>query len=502
MPVVAMPSAMALDLRSVLDVARAAQSRWAAVPVRERLASIRRLRHLIARHAEALAATVPLSVPGSLQRNLADTLVAEVLPLADACRFLERNAESILAPRKLSRRGRPFYFRQVAAAVERVPYGVVLILGPANYPLFLPGVQAIQALAAGNAVLWKPAPTGADAAKLLLTLFRDAGLPPGLVTTLDTDVASGQAAVASGIDKVILTGHVATGRAVLRSLSDAVTPAVMELSGCDAVFILPGADLDHAVRAIAFGMRLNGSATCMAPRRLFVSASIAEQFEFLLREALQGLPPVPLTSAIAREMQALIDDAKRAGARLTYDESGADDARPTLICDAGPEMRAMQTDIFAPLLSMIAFSTEADAIAAHRACPYALTASVFGPERDARRLAGQLGVGTVLINDIVVPTADPRLPFSGRGKSGFGVTRGAEGLLEMTAIRTVAVQKHADARAYETTTGAHVPFFTAYIRTAHSRTWTERVHAMRTLVIAARSLPRRLRSGPRSHKET
>ena len=166
-----MDSAATLDLQSVMTAAREAQAQWARLPVRRRLAIIRRLRHSMARQAEALAGTVPFSVPGSLHRNLADTLAAEVLPLADACRFLEREAAAILAPRRLSRRGRPFFMRHVEATVERIPFGLVLILGPANYPLFLPGVQTIQALVAGNAVLWKPALSGAEAARGLARLL-------------------------------------------------------------------------------------------------------------------------------------------------------------------------------------------------------------------------------------------------------------------------------------------------------------------------------------------
>ena len=490
-PIIAEEPTAASELQSALTAARKAQSKWAHRPLRERLAIIRRLRHSIASQAETLAATVPLSVPGSLHRTLAETLAAEVLPLADACRFLEREAASILAPRRLSRRGRPFFLRHLDAVVERDPFGVVLILGPANYPLLLPGVQALQALVAGNAALWKPAPTGADAARMLLKLLGDAGLPDDVVTVLDTDVSAAKDAIDAGVDKVVLTGHIATGQSVLRSLANTATPAVMELSGCDAVFILPGADLHHAARAIAFGLRLNGSATCMAPRRLFVAASEAAVFETILLEHLRDLPAVPLPPSIANELEVLITEATHSGANVTRVGRDAEGTMPVLISRVDSEMRCMQTDLFAPVVSLMECSSTAEAIAAHRACPYALTASIFGPEREARRLASELRVGTVLINDIIVPTADPRLPFGGRGKSGFGVTRGAEGLLEMTAVRTVATQKRADARAYDTTTEAHVPFFSAYIRSIHGSTWGVRAKAMRALRDAARSIPKR-----------
>ena len=140
-----------------LGQARAAQQIWARTGVRERLAILRRARHRIAATAEEIAQSVPCDQPGALHRSVADTLVSEVLPLVEACRFLEREAAWILAPQRLSSHNRPFWLRRVTAETRREPLGVVLIIAPANYPLFLPGVQALQALAAGNAVLWKPA---------------------------------------------------------------------------------------------------------------------------------------------------------------------------------------------------------------------------------------------------------------------------------------------------------------------------------------------------------
>jgi len=481
-------AASAQGMAAVLSAARIAQKRWAAMPMAQRLVVLRRLRSLIAQQAESLAATVPLNVPGSLHRTVADTLVAEVLPLAEACRYLERNAATVLAARSLPGRGRPFFLRGVEGVVERVPLGVVLVIAPANYPLFLPAVQGLQALAAGNAVLWKPAVTGADAARRIAGLLDAAGLPSHLVTVLDTDVDAARSAIAAGVDKVVLTGHVATGRKVLHALADTLTPAVMELSGYDAVFLLPGADLEHAVRAIAFGLRLNGSATCMAPRRLFLVGGKLERCEALLVAALRSLPPIPLPAGAASELASLIEDAERQGARILLNSTGATGSGPVLVADATPRMRVMQADIFAPLLSTMRVPHQAAARQAYAACPYALTASVFGPERDATAFARTLCAGTVLINDVIVATADPRLPFGGRGQSGFGTTRGAEGLLEMTAVRSLVTQRSRDSRTYMPTTAAHTPFFSAYIRAVHSSGWAERLKAMRALAAAARHI--------------
>ena len=475
----------------MLSAARTAQQQWARVSIRERVRILKKLRSLLASAAKPLAASVPLEVIGSLKRTLADTLIAEVLPLAEACRFLEREAEQILAPQKVSARSRPFWLRRVVAEVFREPLGVVLILGPANYPLFLPGAQVLQALVAGNAAAWKPAPTGIAAAHALQQLLLQAGLPSALLTVLDATPATAERAIAAGIAKVVLTGHVDTGKAVLRQLAESVTPAVMELSACDAVFVLDGADSRRAAEAIAFGLRFNGSATCMAPRRIFVSSAMADSLMPLLREALEKLPVIPTSLAVREQLKWLMEDARSQGASVTYEAGRLGDldaVRFILIDSALPEIAAMQTDIFAPLLSVMRFSDIGAALIAHSRCPYSLTAAVFGLEKEAAALARTIHAGTVLVNDVIIATADPRLSFGGREKSGFGVTRGREGLLEMTAPKTILTQRERSRRAYAPTTDAHEDLFAAYIEAAHAGSWRQRVRGMRALSAAARRL--------------
>src|ERR1700678_4239521 len=199
---------------TALGHARAAQRRWAQTTLRGRLAILRRARHRIAAMAVQIARSVPRSVlndqPGALHRTVADTLVSEVLPLAEACRFLEREARWILADQRLSTHTRPFWLRQVTAETRREPLGVALIIAPANYPLFLPGVQALQALAAGNAVLWKPAAGGTAAAGALRDVLVGCGLDPALLQLLGDPPQSAADAIADGVDKVFLTGSAAT----------------------------------------------------------------------------------------------------------------------------------------------------------------------------------------------------------------------------------------------------------------------------------------------------
>jgi acyl-CoA reductase-like NAD-dependent aldehyde dehydrogenase len=469
-----------------LGQARAAQQIWARKGLRARLALLRRARHRIAKTAEQIAQTVPCEQPGALHRSVADTLVSEVLPLVEACRYLEREAGWILAPQRLSTHTRPFWLRRVTAETRREPLGVVLIIAPANYPLFLPGVQTLQALAAGNAVLWKPAPGGMAAAQALRDTLLGCGLDPALLQLLDESTQAAGDAIADGVDKVFLTGSADTGTAVLHELAAHLTPAVMELSGCDAVFVLPGADVGRTVAALTFGMRLNGSATCMAPRRLFLVGDRAGLLPALV-DQLDSLPPIALPVSTQIQLVDLLEDAARLGGSIRI-EGSTEELRYVLIGGATADMRIAQSDLFAPVLCVFRVPDTEAAIAAHAPCPYALTAAIFGPEPDARALASRLPVGTVLINDLIVATADPRISFGGRKSSGFGVTRGREGLLEMTALKTIVAQRSRDLRAYRPTTAQHQPFFAAYIETVHGGTWLARLHGLRRFLRAAARL--------------
>ena len=204
--------------RLILD-ARAAQADWTETPLRRRLGVITRLRHLIARNAAELSQSVG-ERPG---RAEGETLALEVLPLADACRFLEREAEALLAPRRLGSKGRPLWLSGAEAEIRREPLGAVLIIAPSNYPLFLPGVQIVQALAAGNAVLIKPAPGCVEPMRALLGLLEEAGLPADLCVLLDETVEAGREAIAAGVDKLVLTGSAETGRQVLADLAPHLT---------------------------------------------------------------------------------------------------------------------------------------------------------------------------------------------------------------------------------------------------------------------------------------
>ena len=461
--------------------AKESQRRWAAKPLRERLRVLRAARHALAMRAGDLAEAIsPL-----LARSRSDTLLAEVFPLLDACKFLEREASRILKTRRLGVRGRPLWLSGVWAEVHREPVGHILVIGPANFPLFVPGTQVLQALAAGNAVTWKPGGGGGKIAELVATILSDAGLPSGVLRVTDESIEAGRDAVSSGADKVVFTGSPAVGRAILRELAENQTPAVMELSGADAIVVLPSADLQRAAKAVAFGLRLNGSAVCMSPRRLFASAATLTVLRPILHAELSKVPPVALSQTMGLLLRELLDDATREGANV-WGEFDPARQSPLLVDHAEATMAIARSDFFAPVLSLIEVPSTMSVPESHAQSPFGLTAAIFGNEVEARSLASALRAGTVLINDVIAPTADPRVAFGGRGASGYGVTRGAEGLLEMTAIKMLLVQRGRSTWYMDPTRDADAPMFEAAIRVLHGRAWRERLTAVASVLKSVR----------------
>jgi acyl-CoA reductase-like NAD-dependent aldehyde dehydrogenase len=463
---------------------KALPTNWAERTIAERLVVLRKARHLLALQAEKISA----AISPELARTKADTLTTELLPLLDACRYLEQNAAKILRPRKLGRQGRPLWLGSVQAEIHREPLGRVLIIGPSNFPLFLPGTQALQALAAGDTVTWKPGAGGAAVAEIFAQALHEAGLPAGALSITDESVDAAQQALANAPDKVFFTGSSHSAQSILGILAGTTTPAVVELSGADAIIVTPGADLKLVARAVAFGLRLNGGAVCMSPRRLFAPTATMNLLRPLLQAALQDVPAVRLNAATSERLRSMVVEAVDAGAELIGTLSNGRQGA-LLIDRAKPAMAITRSDIFAPVISLLEVESMLHVPEAYAQCDYALTLSIFcGPNEmsKARVVARKLKAGTVLVNDVIAPTADPRVPFGGRGASGYGVTRGAEGLLEMTAVKTLLIRRRGAMRHLDATTDADLPMFAALIGTLHGGRWSQRWGSLRTLISSAR----------------
>jgi acyl-CoA reductase-like NAD-dependent aldehyde dehydrogenase len=418
---------------------RHVQQRWADTPVRQRLGAIRRLRQRIAQEAERLCA----AVADDLGKTPAETAACELLPWAEACRFLERQAPRLLRPRRVSPGQTPLWLAGQRDWVVRRPRGIVGIIGTWNYPLFLNGVQIAQALAAGNAVLWKPSEVAPRTADALWQVLLSCGFPDGLLARLPATREAGKLLTDADVDHVLFTGHAETGRLVASHLARRLVSCTLELSGCDALFVLADADLDLAARAAWFGVTLNAGQTCLAVRRIFVDRTVYDPFLRKLEPLAAAARPMPLALASQRQQaQELIAEALAGGARLLAapPEAGGEAVLfPAILADASPSMRLCREAAFAPIAAVVPFDRLEQALAAQDLCPYALGASVFTRNRRlAWQVAARLKTGSVCINDVIAPTAHPATPFGGTDASGWGVTQGAEGLLELTVPQVVS----------------------------------------------------------------
>jgi len=297
------------------------------------------------------------------------------------------------------------------------------------------------------------------------------GLPEGVMQVLPELPEAAGLVIRHGVDKVFLTGSASTGRALSHELAESTTPSVMELSGCDAVFVLENADPNLVSDCLLLGLTFNQSQTCMAPRRVFVRHSQADEILRLLKLKLENrarstlvqrdkkkrldpLPSDPTTALVRfptlatrrdRIHEQWIAAAVAEGAELVVGSmaGGGPEVRAevTILDRVTSEMAVAQKDLFAPVLSIIRVESDLQALKENSKCPFALCATVFGSARRCQEFARRVPTGCVVINDMIVPTADPRVPFGGRNMSGHGKTRGRAGLMEMTQLKAIVVAR-------------------------------------------------------------
>jgi acyl-CoA reductase-like NAD-dependent aldehyde dehydrogenase len=463
------------DARELLAGARRSQAEWRRHAITDRLAMIAAVRDRLANNASALAAAIE-------RRPLQDSLTGEILPLLEACRYLERHAARLLRPQKS--RGRfGIWLSGVQLEIEREPFGTVLIVGPSNYGLMLPGIQALQAIVAGNAVILKPAPGSRQILERFVALLEQSGLPTGLVTVTDEAIGIVAELIDAGVDKLVFTGSSTTGRKLLQQATDAMLPATVELSGWDACIVLESADLDRVARAIAFAMNFNAGETCLAPRRILLPRSMRDDLISRLGDYLAESGPIDFARASRNIAQQLIADAVSRGAHLACGElRSTGPVGPVLLTEVSADMPIFTTEVFGPIALMTAVDDSAAAIRLANCTRYALGATVFGHRAEATEIARRLDAGLVMINDTIVPAAHPAVPIAPRRGSGFGSTRGADGLLEFTRPKALLVNRsrkpaHLNSLTADTSSADMVRLLSAYIRSAYRRRLSDRIRA-------------------------
>lgn len=440
------------DVRETVAAARVAGERWHALGFEGRARVLRSARRMLADRAEE-AIEVVVSETGKAWE---DAQSAEVTFGLLALGFWAGRAEGFL--REERRRMRSPLGLGRRASVSYVPYGVVGVISPWNYPLALPLADSLPALMAGNAVVVKPSELTPLSSLWIADLLREAGLPEGVFT-----VAPGMADVARALidaaDMIAFTGSSATGAKVMERAARTLTPVNLELGGKDAAIVFADADLERAAeRCIYYGM-LNSGQTCLSIERIYVESSVYDRMLGLLAERVarlrQGPPRGPGTVEVGamasptqhRIVSEHLDDALAGGARvLVGGGRGEGEQRfhpPTLLAGVTDSMRCMREETFGPLLPVASFATEAEVIARVNDSEYGLAATVFTADDDRwRRLAVAIEAGTVSRNDPVAHFALMELPMGGWKSSGLGVRHGREGIRKFCRAKTIVELRH------------------------------------------------------------
>lgn len=409
---------------------------WADLSAR--IAWARTFRRLVATHQDELVALVARET----HKPPFEALTADVLPLLVSCRWHERRAAGLLKPRRV--RGKGWFAPGQRHWVHREPVGLVGIIATWNYPVQLLGIQLLQALVAGNRVVVKPSEHTPDSQRRLMELAVSAGLPPGVLRWTEATREAGPRMLDhERPDHVIFTGSTRVGRQVVAWAAQRLTPTTLELSGHDSALVLADADPALAARAIWNGLVMNAGQTCMAPRRVLVDRAVYDRFLDALAPLAAGARPLRLIDdASAARCWELVAAAHQSGARSLSGVMERPDGpwlRPLAMVDCPPSAVLVEGEHFGPVVAVVPVADMQEAIGVHRRGGQHLSVSVYSRDvGSARRAAAELGASYVTINDTVLPTVHPATGIGGRGLSGWGVSRGAEGLLTLTRTVTVS----------------------------------------------------------------
>jgi acyl-CoA reductase-like NAD-dependent aldehyde dehydrogenase len=425
---------------AAVTAARAAQPAWAATSRQERAALLRRVADGVRERTAELADLVtaelgaPLGISRRVHAGLAATDFAGAAEVLDGPEHAEEIGHSL---------------------VVREPVGVVGCITPWNFPLHQLAAKIAGALAAGCAVVAKPAEQTTGTAFLLAEILDAAGVPPGVVNVVPGDgPTTGEALVSHpGVDMVSFTGSTAAGRRVARLAAERVRPVALELGGKSPQVVLDDADLDAAVTDAVNRCFLNSGQVCSAFTRLVVPrARLREAEEIAERVAVTwrlGDPRDrttrmgPLVSERQRtRVRDHISQALAEGARLVTGGAAAPAGlergwfvAPTVLSDVTPGMRVAREEVFGPVLVVQAHDGVDDAVRLADDCDYGLTAGVWARDPDdAVAVARRLQVGQVDINGAPF---NPAAPFGGRRLSGYGRELGRFGIEEFQVVKAI-----------------------------------------------------------------
>ncbi|WTW97353.1 aldehyde dehydrogenase family protein [Streptomycetaceae bacterium NBC_01309] len=340
-----------------------------------------------------------------------------------------------------------------AATVEYHPLGVVGVVGPWNYPVFTPMGSIAYALAAGNAVVFKPSEFTTASGVFLADSFARANpdADTGVFQVVTGFGATGAALCSARVDKVAFTGSAATGRKVMAACAQNLTPVLMECGGKDALIVAEGADVKSAAEGALWGALANAGQTCVGIERVYVVKGLEDAFIDAIREGAAELKtgpdaedrvygPMTMPGQID-VVRRHIEDAIAKGATAVV--GGVDSVKPPFIdpvvlVDAPEDSAAVCEETFGPTITIRTVADADEAVRLANATDYGLSASVYaGSARRGAEIARRLRTGMASVNAVIAFAGVPGLPFGGVGESGFGRTHGEDGLKEFARAQSV-----------------------------------------------------------------
>jgi succinate-semialdehyde dehydrogenase/glutarate-semialdehyde dehydrogenase len=427
------------DVAAAITRARAAQPGWAATSMKERGAIVERALKIVLERQDEIIDTV-VAETGKART---DAMSMEVFSVADQLCYYAKNAEKFLKPHKRRVHGLLGLMKQLRIVYK--PLGVIGLITPWNGPFVLVMNQATQAILAGNTVVAKGSEVTPYSAKLAEDIFRQAGLPEGVLQVLLGDGDTGAAIVSGGVDKVSFTGSVATGRKVAEACARQLIPCTLELGGNDAMIVCADADLDRAADGAWVGSCMNTGHYCCGTERIYVVEEVYDEFLGLVldkgKQLRQGQRHGWEEDVGAvfwdRQMsiiEAHVEDARAKGATILMGGRRNPDLQglyyePTVITEVDNSMDIMVLETFGPILCIQKVASEEEALVLANDSEFGLNGNVWTRDKEkGYRMAAAIDTGSCSVNDMAMSYGIPAAPFGGKKNSGIGQVNGKKGV--------------------------------------------------------------------------
>ncbi|MDO3721108.1 coniferyl aldehyde dehydrogenase [Marinobacter sp. chi1] len=416
-------------------------------PISERKENLKRLKRLILNNQDRLIEAIDRDFSC---RSKDETLIAEVMPSIQSINYTLKHLDAWMKP---SKRHVSMLFRPASNRVHYQPKGVVGIIVPWNYPLYLAVGPLVASLSAGNRSMIKMSEYTPHTSALFKEII-EGSFAGDLVTVItgEADVAADFSA--QPFDHLLFTGSTSVGRMVMKAAAKNLTPVTLELGGKSPAIVSPDVPMEDAAQRIAFGKAFNAGQTCVAPDYVLCPADRVQAFVDEFRSRFSEMYPTIRDNddytAIINErqyarLQSYLDDARAKGAKVIEINPGrenlGDGTRKiplTLLLNTTPDMKVMQDEIFGPLLPVVGYTDLEDAIHYINERPRPLALYFFGYDKEQQQyVVHQTHSGGMCINDALMHVAQDDLPFGGIGDSGMGHYHGKEGFLTFSHHRAI-----------------------------------------------------------------